>query len=43
MVQNEGGTVIRSLTQIESGDTVNISLSDGNVSATVVNKKEYVK
>lgn len=43
MVQDEDGTVIRSLTQIELGDTVNISLSDGDVSATVVSKKENVK
>lgn len=43
MVQDEDGTVIRSLTQIELGDTVNIFLSDGDVSATVVSKKENVK
>ena len=43
MVQDEDGIVVRSLSQVEPGNTVNISLSDGNVSATVVEKKEYVK
>ena len=43
MIQDEDGIVVRSLSQVEPGNTVNISLSDGNVSATVVEKKEYVK
>lgn len=43
MVQNEDGAVVRTVSQTELGKTVNISLSDGSVSATVVDKKEYAK
>lgn len=43
MVQNEDGDVVRMVAQTELGKTVNISLSDGSISATVVGKKEYAK
>ena len=40
MAQTETGTVIRSVSQVELGERIRISLSDGNLSATVMNKEE---
>ena len=40
MAQMETGTVIRSVSQVELGERIRISLSDGNLSATVMNKEE---
>ena len=43
MVQSEKGEVVRSVKQVELGERISISLSDGTVSATVMDKKEEVK
>ena len=43
MVQSEKGEVVRSVKQVELGECISISLSDGTVSATVMDKKEEVK
>ena len=43
MAQNERGEVIRSVTQTELGERITISLSDGTLSATVMEKKENVQ
>ena len=43
MVQNEEGAVIRSVSQVEPGERITVSLSDGMVSATVMEKKENVQ
>lgn len=43
MVQSEDGTVIRSVSHVQKGDLINISFSDGDVSATVTNVKENRK
>jgi len=40
MTQNEQGEVIRSVKQIELGERITINLSDGRLSATVMNKEE---
>ena len=40
MAQSEDGTVIRSVRQAELGQRLTISLSDGKLSATVMDKKE---
>ena len=40
MAQTETGMVIRSVSQVELGERIRISLSDGNLSATVMNKEE---
>lgn len=40
MAQTEAGTVIRSVTQVHAGEHINISFSDGKLSATVVDVKE---
>ena len=40
MAQNDRGEVIRSVTQVELGERLGISLSDGKVYATVMEKKE---
>ena len=40
MAQTVTGTVIRSVSQVELGERIRISLSDGNLSATVMNKEE---
>ena len=40
MAQGQDGTVIRSVRQVSAGDTITISLSDGNVSAAVTDIKE---
>ena len=43
MAQSEEGAVIRSVSQVHKGDLINISFSDGDVSATVTNVKENRK
>ena len=40
MAQNEAGEVIRSVSQVERGQRIGISLSDGKLFATVMDKKE---
>lgn len=40
MVQTEKGAVIRSIEQVELGERIRIQLSDGSLSATVMNKEE---
>ena len=40
MVQTEKGAVIRSIEQVEMGERIRIQLSDGSLSATVMNKEE---
>ena len=40
MTQNENGEVVRSVKQVELGERISISLSDGKLSATVMNKEE---
>lgn len=39
MAQTESGDVLRSISQVELGQRIQISLSDGTVSATVMNKE----
>ena len=41
MVQSEHGQVINSVKQIDQGDTVNLLLSDGTASATIIKTKEH--
>ena len=43
MAQTEKGEVLRSVNQVELGERIRISLSDGKLSATVMDKKEEVK
>lgn len=43
MVQNEKKEVIRTVSQVELGERILISLSDGTLSATVMEKKEEVR
>lgn len=40
MTQNQSGEVIRSVKQVELGERIAINLSDGKLSATVMNKEE---
>ena len=40
MAQTEKGEVLKSVTQVEMGDTITVHLSDGRVDATVTNRKE---
>lgn len=40
MAQTDTGTVIRSVSQVELGERIRISFSDGSISATVMNKEE---
>lgn len=40
MAQTEDGNVLRSVTQTEIGERISVSLSDGILSATVMDKKE---
>lgn len=42
MAQTERGEVLRSVSQVELGERIRISLSDGRLSATVMDKKEEV-
>lgn len=43
MAQTERGEVLRSVQQVELGERISIALSDGKLSATVMDKKEEVK
>lgn len=43
MTQTEKGAVLRSIKQVELGERIQISLSDGKLSATVMDKKEEGK
>ena len=43
MTQTEDGTVVRSVSQVQTGDLIGISFSDGKVSATVTAVKENGK
>ena len=40
MAQNQSGEVVRSVKQLEAGERILIQLSDGKLSATVMNKEE---
>lgn len=40
LAQTERGEVLRSVSQVELGERISISLSDGKLSATVMNKEE---
>ena len=40
MAQNQSGEVVRSVKQVEAGERILIQLSDGKLSATVMNKEE---
>ena len=40
MAQNDRGEVVRSVSQVELGERIGISFSDGKVYATVMEKKE---
>lgn len=40
MVQNEQGEVVRSISQVDLGERITVSLADGKLSATVMDKKE---
>ena len=43
MVQTEDGEILRSVSQIEAGDRISVSLGDGQIRAEVLNKKENGK
>ena len=43
MAQTERGEVLRSVSQVELGERIHISLADGSLSATVMEKKEEAK
>lgn len=43
MAQTDDGEVVRSVSQVRCGDTINVSFSDGKVSATVTDVKENGK
>ena len=43
IVNNEDGSILRSVTQTATGREVQITLSDGKISATVTNVKEETK
>ena len=40
MAQSENGMVLRSISQVNTGDTIRVSVSDGSLSATVTQIKE---
>ena len=40
MAQTQEGSVVRSISQVELGERITVSLSDGTLSATVMDKKE---
>ena len=40
MAQTQRGEVVRSINQVELGERIRIRLSDGTISATVMNKEE---
>ncbi len=41
LAQTEKGMLIRSVSQVELGERIEVSLSDGKLSATVMNKEEF--
>lgn len=43
MAQTEAGEVLRSVRQVELGERVSVLLSDGKLSATVMDKKEEAR
>ena len=43
MAQTGDGTIVRSVSQVELGERITLSLSDGRLSATVMEKKEEVR
>ena len=43
MAQTEDGAVVRSVSQVKSGDQISVSFSDGSVAATVTDVKENGK
>lgn len=43
LTTNERGEVVRSLSQVELGERITVALSDGSLSATVMEKKENVQ
>ena len=43
MAQDSSGEVVRSVTQVQPGDMINVSFSDGKLSATVTDVKENGK
>ena len=40
MAQKQDGEVLRSVKQVQSGDKISITVSDGRIDATVINKEE---
>ena len=40
MAQNQDGEVVRSVRQVQSGDKISITVSDGRIDAAVINKEE---
>ena len=40
MAQTEDGTLLRSVSQVELGQRISVSLCDGSISATVMERKE---
>ena len=42
MAQKQGGEVLRSIRQVEAGERITVTVSDGQLSATVMEKKESV-
>jgi len=42
MAENESGELVRSVHQVEPGDTLNVRFGDGVVSTTVCEKKELI-
>ena len=40
MTQTENGEVVRSISQVELGERITVTLSDGRLAATVMDKKE---
>jgi exodeoxyribonuclease VII large subunit len=40
MAQTEDGSVLRSVEQVDLGQRITVSLNDGIISATVMDKKE---
>lgn len=43
MAQNEGGEVVRSISQVQPGDKIRVSVSDGHITAAVSEVKENVQ
>ena len=40
MAQNQNGEVVRSVKQVELGERITVTFSDGKLSATVMNKED---